>query len=127
MHARKGIVVLTVEPGETALSTRKLVIESGGFNALSAVSASQALEIARQHPVQAALIDSDSNDLALGELLSSLQRLRPGIRVYILSGQGWVDEQLRPQITRVFQKLSDPREIVDELVGAFSERSIASI
>ena len=121
MQGRKAIVALTVEPGETSLSTRKLVIESAGFNCLSAVTARQALELAQVHPIHAALIDSDIDDLE--SFIKSLQRLRPGIRVYVLSGQGWASQQLRPHIARVFQKLADPREIVEELISAFPERS----
>lgn len=119
MASRKAIVVLTVEPGETALSTRKLVIESAGFNALSAVTAQQAIETAAIHPVQAALIDVDSDDLELGKLITALREHRPQLRIYVLSSHGWVDERLRPQVSRVFRKLCDPREIVEELTKAF--------
>jgi DNA-binding NtrC family response regulator len=123
--SRKEVVVLTVEPGETALSTRKLIVESAGFNALSAVTARQAIEIAKIHPVHAALIDVDADDLEMGELIESLRKHRPQLRVFVLSGHGWVGEHVRPHISRVFQKLSDPREFVEELTKAFPTAAIS--
>lgn len=123
MASRKAIVVLTVEPGETALSTRKLIIESAGFNCLSTVSGKQAIETARAHPVHAALIDVDTDDMPLRDLIGSLRQYRPELRVYILSNHGWADESLRPEISRTFQKLSDPRVIVEELSRAFPEEA----
>lgn len=71
-----------MEAGETSLSTRKLVIESAGYNCLSAISAEQALQLARSYPVHAVILDSDIDDVPPTEFLDSLSTICPNIPFY---------------------------------------------
>lgn len=118
---------MTVEAGETSLSTRKLVIESAGYNCLSAISAEQALQLARSHPVHAIILDSDVDDVPPTEFLDSISEIRPSIPFYYLSHDGWAPPELTKRVRKVFRKMGDPREIVEELASAYPECSEHSV
>ena len=58
--SRNHLVFLIVEAGQTGLSTRKMILETAGYNVLSAVTARDALAISSQHPADAVLFDIDA-------------------------------------------------------------------
>lgn len=84
---RPTIVVVETEP-LAALSVRKLVLESGKFNVLTAHSAAEALEIldVGAKLVGAAVIVSDVNNSA--KLVADFKRLRPDVPMIYASPNG---------------------------------------
>lgn len=114
---------MTVEAGETSLSTRKLVIESAGYNCISAISAEQALHLAEVYPVHAVILDSDVTDLPPSEFIDSVTRLRPDVPVYLLSHDAWTPPELRSRVKKAFRKMGDPRELVHELATEFPDHA----
>ncbi|HYH00707.1 MAG TPA: hypothetical protein VD837_16360 [Terriglobales bacterium] len=121
--SKKHLVFMTVEAGETALSTRKLVIESAGYNCLSAVSGHQALRLAEIYPVHAVVLDADVTDIPPVEFIDSISRLCPNIPIYYLSHDGWTPPELSKRVKATLRKMGDPRELVQELAAAFPDRS----
>jgi DNA-binding response OmpR family regulator len=82
---RKNRVGLIFEAGETSLSTRKLLIETAGFNSLSAVNGAQGLKFAEQHSVDFILYDVDVHDLPIRETIGKLREKYPQAPVYLLT------------------------------------------
>lgn len=103
---------LIIEAGETSLSTRKLVVETAGYNCLSAISAAQALEFAERHPVDFIVYDVDVHDLPIRETIGKLRQRFPKAPVYLLTPQGWEPQALRGVSDGVFEKMRDPAEMI---------------
>jgi len=82
--ARPTLLVAEVEPG-SALSTRKLVLETGKFNVVTAHSSKEALELFSNAPklMSALIVSSDLKGAQL--LVTRLKTSRPDLPVICLS------------------------------------------
>lgn len=119
---RKERVFLILEPGQLALSTRKLILEAAGYNVLSAVTGKQALEFCKNHPVDAAILDNETPDVPLSELIDRLRAFRD-MPVYLLSHRAWPPDDIKHKVTDVFEKISDPREMVKAIAAHFGDET----
>ena len=115
MTQRKMRVAFIVEAGQTGLSTRKMLVETVGYNCISAVSCRQALALAEKSEADILLFDVDVHDLPIRETLEKLKRRYPHAPVYLLTGQGWAPDDLRDVVDGVFEKMRDPAEMVKEV------------
>lgn len=116
---KKQRVFLIVEAGQTCLSTRKMILETAGFNVLSATTARQALEMSMQHPTDAVLFDVDVHDLPLREAITRLKQERPDRPVFLLASRPWPPEELKGLVDGVFEKMDDPQNMVNALEQHF--------
>jgi DNA-binding NarL/FixJ family response regulator len=117
--SRKEICFLTVEAGETGLSTRKLVIETAGYNCVSAVTAQEGLKLLEMHPIAAVILDTDVTDLPPADFIKQAKRSRPELPVYFLAKQNFIPRELEGQVAGVIEKMSDPRHMVEHLQAVF--------
>ena len=115
MTQRKMRVAMIVEAGQTGLSTRKMLLETVGYNAISAVSCRQILELADNHTADILLFDTDVHDLPIRDTIAKLRQKLPGIPVYLLTPQAWEPEELRGVADGIFEKMRDPLEMVQEV------------
>ena len=122
MSVRKLRVFLIVEAGETALSTRKLVVESVGFNCLSAVATRQAYELLERHSADLLIFDTSVTDVPLREAITELKRRLNGVPCYLLSSRPWAPDDAKDLVDGVFEKMRDPLEMIHELESRFPER-----
>jgi len=122
MSVRKLRVFLIVEAGETALSTRKLVVESVGFNCLSAVATRQAYQLLDHHSADLVIFDTSVTDVPLREALTELKRRLNGVPCYLLSSRAWAPDDVKDLVDGVFEKMRDPLEMTRELETRFPER-----
>lgn len=122
MKDRKERVFLIVEPGENALSTRKLILEAAGYNCISAVSGNQALKFfSSPPPFSGVLIDTDVNDVQLPELIDRFQQTGP-IPIFLLSNRLWPPEEIRDkQVAAIFEKMSDPASMVRTIAEHYDD------
>lgn len=120
MTQRKMRVAMIVEAGQTGLSTRKMLLETVGYNVISAVSCRQALELAEKWPADILLFDTDVHDLPVADTINKLKQKYRGVPVYLLTAQPWAPEELRGIADGVLEKMSDPVEmvkVVEERLG----------
>jgi CheY-like chemotaxis protein len=116
---RRPKVILDIEAGQTGLSTRKLVLESFGYNVLAAASAHAAEPLLKQHPFDAVLLDSSTNDIPLHDLTSQIKATYH-LPIVLLGDHAYVPEDLREYVDKAVEKLRDPKdtvEILDKLLG----------
>ncbi len=116
---RKQIIFLTVEAGETGLSTRKMLLESAGFNVISAVSGTQALHFLEVLPINAVVFEPDVRDMPPSQFLRTAKQCRPQVPVYVLSAQPWIPDEFKPYTDGVIEKMSDPRQMVETFLQRF--------
>lgn len=112
---RKEYIILIVEAGETALSTRKLLLETAGLNVLSAVTAEQALTLLQRCSTDMAIVDNDIRDKPLRKFCDQLRR-DFGLPVYILSPAQWIPDDLKDVADGHFEKMNDPQQLVEKVI-----------
>ncbi len=123
MNNRKELVFLIVEAGQTGLSTRKMVLETAGYNVLSTVTAEQALRFAEKYPVDVVLLDVDVHDIDGPEFIRRLRVRVPRLPVFLLASHPWPPEDLSGMVDGVFEKMEDPAAMVEQLGRHVEERA----
>ncbi len=85
---RPCFVVVDREHSGT-ISTRKLVIETGKFNVITAYSGEEALETVRAYPaVNGIVLDAGIEDIPCAELVRRLKEIQPKLAVIVVGGPG---------------------------------------
>jgi CheY-like chemotaxis protein len=116
---RRPKVILDIEAGQTGLSTRKLILESFGYNVLAASSGREALLLLKAHPIDGVLLDESANDIPLQKLTAEVKAVG-AIPVVLVGNSTYIPDELRPTVDRAIEKLQDPQESVnalDQLLG----------
>ena len=84
---RPTLLVVEPEP-EQALSTRKLVLETGKFNVLTAHSGREFLELLRCFPnVDCAIVHGQLQDITCAELFAAAKKANPKMATILLSAK----------------------------------------
>lgn len=119
-HSRKEKIVLIIEAGEYALSTRKLVLETAGLNVISAVTAEQAYRLLNRCKIDVALLDTDISDEPLADIARRLTQ-EGGLDVFALTAREWEPDELRGLVRGIFQKMNDPQIMVNGVLEYLGE------
>lgn len=89
------IVILCIDDNQAGLATRRLLLESRGFAVRTAADGRSGLEIARQEPVHAVILDYKMPGMDGEEVAQHLRALHPHIPILLLSGfPGLVPESM---------------------------------
>lgn len=120
--SRKHVIFLIVEAGETGLSTRKMVLETAGYNVVSALSAADGLHFLETLPISAVLFDPGVDDIPPLDFMAKAKRCRPSTPIYVLANQPWVPDELKSYTEGVFIRMHDPSEMVQALVQKFDRK-----
>jgi CheY-like chemotaxis protein len=107
-------VILDIEAGQTGLSTRKLVLESFGYNVLAAASGHEALQLLKRHPIDGVLLDESANDIPLRKLSSEVKASQ-AIPIVLVGNSSYIPDELRGTVDCAIEKLQDPQEVVNAL------------
>jgi CheY-like chemotaxis protein len=105
---------LDIEAGQTGLSTRKLILESFGYNVLAAASCHEGLQLLERHPIDGVLLDESANDVPLQKFTSEVKASR-AIPIVLVGDSTFVPDDLRRTVDRAIEKLVDPQEVVNAL------------
>ena len=111
---RRPKVILDIEAGQTGLSTRKLVLESFGYNVLAAASGREALPLLADHRIDAVLLDWSANDIPLQELVSRIKAARR-VPIVLVADTSFIPRELSGYVEEALEKLGDPQEAVQKL------------
>ncbi len=72
-----------------SISTRKLVIETGKFNVITAYSSPEAIETLTEFPnVSGVVLDAKMPDMSCDDLVHALKAIRPGVPVIVVHAPG---------------------------------------
>jgi CheY-like chemotaxis protein len=116
---RRPKVIFDIEAGQTGLSTRKLILESFGYNVLAAASGREALLLFKNHEIHGVLLDESANDIPLQKLTAEIKALA-AIPVVLVGNSTYILDDLQRTVDRAIEKLQDPQESVnalDQLLG----------
>lgn len=80
--------VLCVDDSEQILLICRTVLESGGYQVLTAANGAEGLELLKNHPVDAAIIDSVMPGMCGADLAREIKRVDANIPVIMFSSSG---------------------------------------
>jgi DNA-binding NtrC family response regulator len=83
-----AIQVLCVENQHSYLETLKHMLETAGYDVVSAETGSQALSMLKRIPVKGVLLDYDLPDATGATVRAEMKRIKPEIPVLLFAGIG---------------------------------------
>jgi DNA-binding NtrC family response regulator len=123
--AQNKINLLIVDDEEQFLKSISRSLEMRDFDVVTANRGDKALEIARQHPVDIALVDLKMPGMDGQETLEALKKQHPWMEIVILTGHGTIDSAAACSRAGAFSYLQKPCEfdqLLDTLTQAFRKR-----
>ena len=122
---RDKIHLLIVDDDEPFLESMRKRLELRGFAVTCANRGDKAIEAARQHPVDIALVDLKMPGISGEETLEALKREHEWTEVVILTGHGSVDsvvECTRSGAHSYLQKPCELEHVLEALRDAYKKR-----
>jgi CheY-like chemotaxis protein len=94
-------MILCIDDEATGLLVRKILLQSQGYEVLTAESGREGLELFRANPVEAVVLDYAMPGMDGGQVAEELKRLKPTIKILLLSAYvdlpekalRWVDKR----------------------------------
>lgn len=78
-------VLLCIDDEPTGLLVRKLLLETVGYNVLTARSGPEAFEVISSHPVDAVILDYYMPGMHGGQVAMRLRQIKPTVPILMLS------------------------------------------
>ncbi len=114
------INLLIVDDEELFLASMSKRLEVRGFNVLTANRGEAAIELAREHPIDIALVDLKMPGIDGEATLEALKKEHQYMEVVILTGHGSVDSAVQLTKKGAYSYLQKPCEL-DRLLEVLSE------
>jgi DNA-binding NtrC family response regulator len=116
MEAPIRRTVLCVEDEDPQLRLRKNIFESAGFHFLGARNGVDALEIIKNHEVDAVVLDYWLAGMKGVEIAEKIKKMRANMPIVVLSGFGALPGETIGLVNTWFQKgRVQPEELVNEV------------
>lgn len=106
----------------SAISTRKLIIETAKFNVITAYSSKEAIATLEKFPnINGVVADAGIEDMPCGQLVAGLKQVRPGITVIVIctpryaecSGADYSLESFSPKVLLALLEKLHPKEAAE--------------
>jgi len=117
--------LMMVDDEERFLSTTKKLLARKGYDALTATSGAEALEMLASHPVDVVILDVKMPGMDGMETLKEMKRRFPLVEVIMLTGHATVEsavEGLKSGATDYLVKPTDIDELLEKATEAFEKR-----
>ncbi len=85
VHCSKGNMILCIDDEPKGLLVRQMVLESQGYEVLTATSGREGLELFAAHPQCAVVLDYAMPDMDGGMVAAELRKLKPEVKILLLS------------------------------------------
>jgi CheY-like chemotaxis protein len=95
--------ILCIDDDFQSLQVRRILLETYGFNVITAVGAKEGLRAFRRHDIDLVVMDYHMPEMDGGQVARQMKRARPQMPVMILSALSWLPE-------------TAPRECIDDFV-----------
>ncbi len=125
MAEETKINLLIVDDEQLFLDSMRKRLQVRGFNVVTADRGEKAIEIARQEPIDIALVDLKMPGIDGEETLESLKQEHEWMEVVILTGHGSVDSAVELTKKGAYQYLQKPCELerlLEVLAEAYKKR-----
>jgi DNA-binding response OmpR family regulator len=107
--------ILCVDDYETSLGGWCLYLQSMGYSVITAQTAQEGLQLFAVSPVDLVLLDYDLPDSNGHEAAATMKRIKPDVRILMLSGVPHVPESARLHVDAFLQKGQSPAVVLDKI------------
>lgn len=122
---KEKINLLFVDDEERFLKSMTQLLEAGGFNVIAVNRGEKAIEAARNHPVDIALVDLKMPGIDGEETLRALKKEHQWMEIVILTGHGSIDSAVQTTKEGAYlylQKPCDLEDLLEALKNAYKKR-----
>lgn len=106
--------ILCIDDIPQVLLSRKALLETRGYEVLTADDGPCGIEVARRYPIDAVLLDYDLPGMMGDEVAVILKREHPKVPIVILTGYAWgIPEMLLRMSDGCVHKGEDPTVLLD--------------
>jgi CheY-like chemotaxis protein len=122
---KKAATVLCIDDEQNALQLRQSVLESAGYNVLTAKSGALGIKVFKAEPVQAVVLDYWMADMNGMQVAREIRKLNPHIPIIILSAYGeLLDESLGIADLWIRKGEEEPQFLLTRLEQLLKSRSL---
>ncbi len=117
--------MMLVDDEERFLSTTKKLLLKKGYDVLTAVSGSEALEKLRTHNIHVVILDVKMPGMDGIETLKAIKKLFPMVEVIMLTGHATAEsavQGLKSGATDYLMKPTDVNDLIEKAEEAFDKR-----
>lgn len=108
-------MILCIDDEPLGLKIRKRLLEKYGHTVLTATSGSDALQVFVDNPVKAVVLDYDMPGMDGAQVASELKRLKPEVKILLLSAYVELPEAALVCVDRRAVKGTSPTSFLEEL------------
>lgn len=116
--------ILCVDDEPTVLTTRKLVLQSAGYNVLTATNGHDGLSMFCEHPVEAVVLDYAMPGMDGGELATEIKRRNPDVPILMLSAYMYLPDAALQDVDLFLTKTDGPVAMINALKSLLHEQSL---
>ena len=121
----KRIRILVVDDEPSVVDALRVILTDNGYEAAAALRGRDALELARRHQFDIAIVDLKLTDISGLALLPRIQEICPDVDGILITAYASAD--VRPDaaasgFAAVLAKPFSPRDLLDSLSGVLSQR-----
>jgi DNA-binding response OmpR family regulator len=116
-HVRRVLLVLDL-PTESTISSRKLVLEVGKFNVLTAMSPEELFSTAEKFDVDAFVVDCPPGDVLASEICESLKERHPRKPLFAVVAESATDGRA-PKCADYVIAGNNPQKLLAAVVEVF--------
>jgi len=109
--AEDKINILLVDDEEALLDSIKRRLQIRDFNVIAVNRGDKALEVARQYPIDVAILDLKMPGLSGRDVLVNLKRDYPWLEIVILTGHGSFDPEKEAVYDQAYSYLAKPCDL----------------
>lgn len=125
----KRIRILVVDDEPSVVDALKVILTDNGYEAAAALRARDALELARRHQFDVAIVDLRLTDISGLALLPRIQEICPDVDGILITAYASDDvraDAAASGFAAVLAKPFSPRDLLDSLSGVLSRRRAKS-
>ena len=100
--------ILCIDDEPIGLRVRKMLLESQGYEVLTATSGREGLELFASHPVSAVVLDYAMPEMNGDQVAMALKRLNPGVKILLFSAYVKLPEEVLQYVDDFLMKGEHP-------------------
>ena len=110
-------LVLCIDDDKKVLHARKLVLETAGYNVITASSGGHGLRLLERHPVQLVILDYRMPEMNGEAVTREIRRTHPHVPILMLSGQIDVPKRASSAVDAFVAKGQPPAVLLGHLTA----------
>jgi len=120
-------LVLCVDDELVGLSVRRILLERSGYKVLTALNGVEALELFREQPVEAVILDYSMPGMQGAEIASLMRRSKPEVPILLLSAYLGLPDEVISTVNIYMTKGEGAPVLLEKLSSLFPLARAAEI